>query len=131
MQFRALNSRLVVLPLVALFLVLSGGGAVVQKCHTEIAAVIHTHLDGSKHVAHTDNSPSALTKTSSSTNPVNYEVCFAVSFIVLLLLRIFNLKSKASKFRVIEFLRTTFAELVQPPLDYLNPTHLKLGIIRI
>ena len=131
MNFRALTSKHVVLPLAALYLLLSVGGAVVQKCHTDVAAVIHTHLDGSHHAAHTDSAPGSANTSSDSSPSVGYEVCFAVSFIVLLLIHFFKLRTDISNFRVVKLIKQRIARLVQLPLGYLSVNHLKLGIIRI
>ena len=130
-----------VLPLAVLLLLFSAGTAAAPDCHVETTAattskpaVPHSHAgiphDHSQHAASTVASSNQGLNVSTS-NAINYEICFVVGFIVLLSFRF--LRIKKSIFAVKQFLqpKLLMPQLLSKNLGYLNLTHLKLGIIRI
>jgi hypothetical protein len=141
MLLRVLKARLVVLPLAVLLLLFSAGTAAAPDCHVETTAattsqpaVPHSHAG----IPHDHSQPvtSAVASGSqelnvSTSNAINYEICFVVGFIVLLSFRF--LRAKKSIFKVKQFLqpKLLMPQLLSKNLGYLNVTHLKLGIIRI
>ena len=141
MILRVLKARLVVLPLAVLLLLFSAGTAAAPDCHVESSAPTtnqtaapHSHggipHDHSKHVTSTAATSSQGLNVSTS-NAINYEICFVVGFIVLLSFRF--LRVKKSIFKAEQFLlpKLLMPQLLSKNLGYLNLTHLKLGIIRI
>jgi len=143
MLLRVLKARLVVLPLAVLLLLFSAGtaAAAAPDCHVETTAattsqpaVPHSHAgiphDHSQPVTSAVASGSQVLNVSTS-NAINYEICFVVGFIVLLSFRF--LRAKKSIFKVKQFLqpKLLMPQLLSKNLGYLNLTHLKLGIIRI
>ena len=141
MLLRVLKARLVVLPLAVLLLLFSAGTAAAPECHVETTAattskpvVPHSHAgiphDHSQPVTSAVASGSQVLNVSTS-NAINYEICFVVGFIVLLSFRF--LRVKRSTFTLTQITRPMFLlpTLLSKNLGYLNLTHLKLGIIRI
>ena len=141
MLLRVLKARLVVLPLAVLLLLFSAGTAAAPDCHIESSAPTtnqsvapHSHAgiphDHSQPVTSAVASGSQVLNVSTS-NAINYEICFVVGFIVLLSFRF--LRAKKSIFKVKQFLqpKLLMPQLLSKNLGYLNLTHLKLGIIRI
>ena len=56
MKFRSLSSRLVVMPIVALFLLLGGGATLAKTCHIDLAAAVQTHIHQTHdHPNHSNN----------------------------------------------------------------------------
>jgi hypothetical protein len=124
-----------------LFLVFSAGAATAPDCHIETTAqtnnpsvLPHMH-SGISH----DHSPQAAATPSSSsqtinistTNALNYELCFVVGFVVLLSIRF--LRVKRPKFTLQQISRPKFLlpSLLSKNLGYLNLTHITLGVIRV
>lgn len=141
MLLRVLKARLVVLPLAVLLLLFSAGTAAAPDCHIESSIPItnqsaapHSHAgiphDHSQPVTSAVASGNQVLNVSTS-NAINYEICFVVGFIVLLSFRF--LRTKKSIFKVKQFLqpKLLMPRLLSKNLGYLNLTHLKLGIIRI
>jgi hypothetical protein len=141
MLLRVLKARLVVLPLAVLLLLFSAGTAAAPDCHVETtapttsqSAAPHSHA-GIPH-DHSQNAASAVASGNqglnvSTSNAINYEICFVVGFIVLLSFRFLRIKN--SIFKVKQFLqpKLLMPQLLSKNLGYLNLNHLKLGIIRI
>lgn len=126
---RALGSRYLVLPFAALLLLLSGGATAVQDCHITSATQTHAH-DGHPHT-HEGPASAPLNSNASSGSSLNFEVCFAVGFLVLLILRFINLKFNSFKILKSEFPKLKILAIKLHRPWFLHPTHLQLGIIRI
>lgn len=126
---RALGSRYLVLPFAALLLLLSGGATAVQDCHITSATQTHAH-DGYSH-SHGVPASAPLNSDASSSTNLNYEFCFAVGFLVLLILRFINLKFDSFKILKSEFPKLKILAIKLHRPWFLNPSHLQLGIIRI
>ena len=119
------------LPFALLFVLLNGGVAIVESCHTQInsavstavSSVIHSHPDGSH--SHSVSTPK------SEPLGTTYEACFAIGFVVLLFIRFFKLKFQFLRFRNIELLKIKISNFQRITSNYLNLDHIQLGIIRI
>ena len=141
MLLRVLKARLVVLPLAVLLLLFSAGTAAAPDCHVESSAptinqIAAPHSHGGIPHDHSQHATSSAASgnqglTVSTSNAINYEICFVVGFIVLLSFRF--LRVRKSIFKVKQFLQPKLLMplLLTKNLGYLNLTHLKLGIIRI
>jgi hypothetical protein len=141
MLLRVLKARLVVLPLAVMFLLFSAGIAAAPDCHigstaptTNQSAAPHSHggipHDHSKHAASAAVSGSQVINLSTS-NAINYEICFVVGFIVLLSFRFLRAKKSLFTIKQLSLPKLLLPQLLSKNLGYLNVTHLKLGIIRI
>ena len=130
-----------VLPLAVLLLLFSAGTAAAPDCHVESSAPTinqtaapHSHggipHDHSKHVTSTAASSNQGLSVSTS-NSINYEICFVVGFIVLLSFRFLRVKRTIFKAKQFLLPKLLMPQLLSKNLGYLNLTHLKLGIIRI
>lgn len=126
MNFRALNSRLVVLPLVALFLALGGGASVAKTCHIDLAAAIQNHI----HAQH-DHATHGEKANETKTNNLTYQVCLAISFVALLFFRFFRIKVNLNSFQLQKLFRFSDNLFVPQITNYLAPNHIKLSVIRI
>jgi hypothetical protein len=101
---------------------------------TNQSAAPHNHggipHDHSKHVTSTAVSNNQGLNVSTS-NAINYEICFVVGFIVLLSFRFLRVKKSIFKIKQLSLPKLLLPQLLSKNLGYLNVTHLKLGIIRI
>ena len=141
MLLRVLKARLVVLPLAALLLLFSASTAAAPDCHIESStpttnqsAAPHSH-GGIPH-DHSQHAASAATSNNqglnvSTSNAIDYEMCFVVGFIVLLSFRFLRVKKSVFTINRLSLPKLILPQLLSKNLDYLNVTHLKLGIIRI
>lgn len=130
-----------VLPLAVLLLLFSAGTAAAPDCHVESSAsttnqTAAPHSHGGIPHDHSQQVTSAATSSNqglnySTSNSINYEICFVVGFIVLLSFRFLRVKN--SIFKVKQFFepKLLMPQLLSKNLGYLNLTHLKLRIIRI
>lgn len=122
MLLKAARTRAVVLPLAALFLLFSGGAAYAPTCHMESTAHIHDHA-----------APGEIAQSTniSSEKDLNYEICFAVGVIVLLLFKFLHLKKLTPQLK--SFIKRSLAPPITNSklLSNLTLSHLQLGIIRI
>ena len=119
------------LPFALLFVLLSGGVAIVESCHTQItseistvvSSVIHSHPDG----------PHSHSVSTPKSEPLGttYEACFAIGFVVLLFIRFFKLKLQFLRVRSVELLKLKIMNFQEISASYLNLDHIQLGIIRI
>lgn len=123
---RALRSRFFVLSFAALLLLLGGGAVAVQSCHSE--TITHNHVESSLTHSHDANLIGSL---DSNKLGVNFEVCFAIGFLVFLILRFVRIGTTSSKLLDYEFpdIKQTFQIFYKP--WFLNLTHLQLGVIRV
>jgi hypothetical protein len=141
MFIRVANVRWLVVPLVAFFLLFTGGAAFAPDCHIEstsqtTANSAATHNHSAAPHSHSHQSPSTVASyaqetLSASGSALNNEICFIVGFIVLLLLRYSHLKRSILNIKRISRPRYFQPLCLSKNLGYLNLTHLKLGIIRI
>jgi hypothetical protein len=119
------------LPFALLFVLLSGGVAIVENCHTQInseigainSTVIHTHTDGSHNHAASKHASEPLSNS--------YEACFAIGFVVLLFIRFFKLKLQLLKFRSLEYINLKIVNFQNATSHLINLNHIQLGVIRI
>ena len=141
MLLRLLKARLVVIPLAVLLLLFSAGTAAAPDCHIESTtptftqpAAPHSHggipHDHSRAVTSTTASVFQGINVSTS-NAIDYEICFVIGFIVLLTFRFLRLKKSSPSLKQYLRHRLLMPRLLSNNLGYLNLTHLKLGIIRI
>ena len=141
MLLRVLKARLVVLPLAVLLLLFSAGTAAAPDCHIESSIPITNqsaapHSHGGIPHDHSQHAASAATSNNqglnvSTSNAINYEICFVVGFIVLLSFRFLRVKKSIFKVKQLSLPKLLLPQLLSKNLGYLNVTHLKLGIIRI
>jgi hypothetical protein len=141
MFIRVANTRLLVVPLAAFFLLFTGGAAFAPDCHIESTSQttinsVAAHNHSAAPHSHSHQSPSAVASNAQETviasgGALNNEICFIVGFIVLLLLRYSHLKRSILKVTRIPRPRYFQPLCLSKNLGYLNLTHLKLGIIRI
>ena len=119
------------LPFALLFVLLSGGVAIVESCHTQISSEISTVVSSVIH-SHPDGSHSHLASTP-TTEPLGttYEACFAIGFVVLLFIRFFKLKLQHLRVRSVELLKMKIMNFQEVTASYLNLSHIQLGVIRI
>lgn len=141
MSRRGTKRKWLAVPLAALFLLFSTGAAAAPDCHVESAAqpigqsaAVHNH-SAHQHVHLSQITASALLNSQESLRSMgsilNNEICIAVGFIVLLLLRFSRMKRSMLIVKKFSLLSYQLPSLVPKNLSYLNLTHLKLGIIRI
>lgn len=119
------------LPLALLFALLSGGVAIVESCHTQISSEITTVVSSVIH-SHPDSSHSHLASTPTS-QPLGttYEACFAIGFVVLLFIRFYKLKLQYLRIRSAELLKMKIVNYQEITSNFLNLSHIQLGVIRI
>jgi hypothetical protein len=134
MLLQRLGSRLLVIPMASIFLFFGGSTAYAPDCHIEPVATAHDHSASAHTHSHEPVTYTALNSTvidSAKSTTVNYEMCFAVGFIVLLLFRksrggLFSSNVKKLTFSKVQPLKTAYQAL-----GFTNLTHLKLGVIRV
>jgi len=132
MKFRALSSRLVVMPIVALFLLLGGGATLAKTCHIDLAAAVQTHIHQTHdHPNHSNNVNYVAKNLDSKPQDLSFQVCFLIGFVALLIIRFFNLRRNFLSFKFLDFAGYKVIYQRSQILSYLSPTHLKLNIIRI
>ena len=126
MLLRVLRSRCFALSFAALLLLLGGGVAAIQNCHSETTVQSHSHSD---HVHSHEIPTSGL--VDSKREGFDLQVCIALGFIVLLMFRFTRLHSASLKLLDYKFpdLRHVFLNLNRT--WFLNLTHLQLGVIRV
>lgn len=134
MLLGAMKTRLVALPLAALFLLFSGGAAVAPTCHIDAAAQPHAHSAGSH--AHSQEAATPLISKDQGVQVlggqgISYEICAALGFIVLLVIRFLRIKSLTSIIRRYSQFRALALQAISQRLSLITLTHLQLGIIRI
>lgn len=127
--------------LAALFLLFSTGAAAAPDCHVEMVSKLSDNSEVAHNQdTHSHSDSSAVTRSAFSISQktlismggtLSNEICVAVGFIVLLLLR-FSLATRstlsAKKFSPPRFQLPVF---LAKNIGYLNLTHLKLEVIRI
>ena len=141
MLLRGMKARWLAVPLAALFLLFSTGAAAAPDCHVASAVQPTSQSEAvSSHAGHThSHSPQITTSAASSSqetllsvgSTLNNEICIAVGFIVLLLLRFSRATRSMLTVKQFSLPRYQLPLFLSKNPSYLNLTHLKLGIIRI
>ena len=116
MLLRLMKGRFVVLPLATFFLLFSGGAAVAPECHIEVTS--HTHAV-------------SATPHSHETQALDYEMCFAIGFVALLIFRFLRIKKSTPRPIRVSPLKLHLPRIRNMNLSFLNLTHLQMGIIRV
>ena len=135
------KKRWLAVPLAALFLLFSTVAAAAPDCHTESATqpIIKSEMVHS-HSAHPHSHSPQITTIAASNSQVTLlsvgsalssEICVAVGFIVLLLLRFARAIRSMLRAKQFSLPRYQVPLFLSKNLDYLNLNHLQLGIIRI
>ena len=141
MLLKGMKARWLAVPLAVLFLLFSTGAAAAPECHIESTVQPNSQSEViNSHSSHShSHSPQITTSAASSSqetllslgSTLNNEICIAVGFIVLLLLRFSRATRSMLTVKQFSLPRYQLPLFLSKNASYLNLTHLKLGIIRI
>ena len=141
MSSKGLKAKWLAVPLAALFLLFSTGAAAAPECHVESATQSASKSEaGSSHAGHSHSHAPQITTSAVSNSSetvlsvgsiLNNEICIAVGFIVLLLLRFSRAIRSILTTKQFSLPRYQLPLFPSKNPGYLNLNHLQLGIIRI
>ncbi len=133
--------KLPAMALAALFLLFSTGAAAAPDCHVELVSKLSDNSEVAHNQdTHSHSDSSAVTRSAFSISQttllsmggtLSNEICVAVGFIVLLLLRFSRAIRSTLTAKRFSLPRYQVPLFLSKNLGYLNLNHLQLGIIRI
>lgn len=134
MVLKRLGSPFLVIPMAAIFLFFGGATAFAPDCHLETTAISldqtpPTHSHTHSPTAHVDIAPP--TKNVEQSSSLKYEMCFAVGFIIFLLLRPFRWSLLNQNIRKISFPEISIIKYAYQSTGFAKLSHLTLGVIRV